>query len=408
LASATYGLTPYDEFPVHQAPLPFSHIPSTDYNWDDGYYWGAFNPQEKVFLAVGMRVNPNTDMVGGYALLNEDGRQVTVRFNRCWRRDFNLQIGPFRYEVLEPLKKLHLVLDRNDSGVAFDLVWEGVCPAFVENRHVAVTRGRHTTDQTRYSQPGAAQGTINSRSRTYDVRRETWSGARDHSWGLYAERPPLGPVQSLLPPRPRSEPGRAMRFWTCFRADPYSGFFHFHETADGAPCETGDVFGGGFAGHLNRGFSGELVVLSSIERDFEYRPDTRILQRASIKLTDQAGRRWDMVFDTAAPPWVVQTMGYMPGSWKDGGTFHTYHGSEELAFEWDEFDFSKQPFRYTPYRVQGDAARDTYGLGLDYEKLQGVEYLAAVTLKAPDGSVQHGAAQVEHFINGRYSPYGFE
>lgn len=32
-------LTPYDEFPVHQAPYTFSHIPSTDYNWDDGYWF---------------------------------------------------------------------------------------------------------------------------------------------------------------------------------------------------------------------------------------------------------------------------------------------------------------------------------------------------------------------------------
>ena len=34
-------LTPYDEFPVHQASRPFSYIPSTDYNWDDGYYFGV-------------------------------------------------------------------------------------------------------------------------------------------------------------------------------------------------------------------------------------------------------------------------------------------------------------------------------------------------------------------------------
>jgi hypothetical protein len=185
-----------------------------------------------------------------------------------------------------------------------------------------------------------------------------------------------------------------MRFWTCFRADPYGGFFHFHETADGEPCETGDVFGGAFGGHLNRGFDESPVVLKSVDRHFEYRPDTRILDRAAIKLTDEAGRVWDMEFKTAAPPWVVQTMGYMPGSWKDGGTFHTYHGSEELAFEWDDFDFSVQPFRYKPYRVQGEAAKDTFGLGLDYNKpIQGLEYLAAVTLKAPDGSIHRGAAR---------------
>ena len=46
-------LSPYDEYPVHQTPYPVSYIPSTDYNWDEGYYFAAFNPDEKVFLATG-------------------------------------------------------------------------------------------------------------------------------------------------------------------------------------------------------------------------------------------------------------------------------------------------------------------------------------------------------------------
>jgi hypothetical protein len=272
-----------------------------------------------------------------------------------------------------------------------------------------MTRGRHTTNQSRYSQPGTALGTIGLRGRTWNVNPQTWSGARDHSWGLYAERPPLGPPAHLLPPKPRAASARAMRFWTCFRAADYGGFFHFHETAEGLPCETGDVFGGAFAGHLLHGWNEQPVALTSVERHFEYQPGSRILQRADLKLTDALARVWHMEFQSAAPPWVVQTMGYTPGSWKDGGTFHTYHGSEELALEFDEFDFSVQPFRYTPYEVRGAAASDNFGLGLDYDRpIHGIEYLAAVTLRPPDGSVHRGAAQVEHFINGRYAPYGFE
>ena len=50
-------LTPYDEFPVHQVPYPFSYVPSTDYNWDEGYWFGVFNPDEKVFMGIYMRIN---------------------------------------------------------------------------------------------------------------------------------------------------------------------------------------------------------------------------------------------------------------------------------------------------------------------------------------------------------------
>jgi len=142
-------LTPYDEFPVHQAPHPFSYIPSTDYNWDDGYWFGVFSPDDKVFLGTYMRVNPNSDMIGGCALINVAGRQFTVRFSRCWRQNFETEVGPYHMKIVEPLKKIRLVLDQNDSGFSFDILWEGTSPAFLEEHHVATNRGRRTTDPTR-------------------------------------------------------------------------------------------------------------------------------------------------------------------------------------------------------------------------------------------------------------------
>ena len=118
-------LTPYDEFPVHQSSRPFSEIPSTDYNWDDGYWFAIFNPEEKIFVGVGARVNPNTDMFGGYAFVNIAGIQRTVRFSRVWRPNFELSIGPLHIRFTEPLKKIQLTLEPNDSGIEFDFLCEG-------------------------------------------------------------------------------------------------------------------------------------------------------------------------------------------------------------------------------------------------------------------------------------------
>jgi hypothetical protein len=403
-------LTPYDEYPVHQSPHPFSYIPSTDYNWDDGYYFGCFNADQKVFLATGLRVNPNSDMVGGYALLNVAGQQFTVRFNRCWRRQFDTRVGPYRIEFLEPLRTIRLVLEPNDSGLSFDIVWEGTSPAFLEDHHVATNRGRRTTDQTRYSQPGKCRGWIQLREKRWEVTDDTWCGSRDHSWGLYTERPPLAPLPKWLPPRePAKGPQRALRFWTCFRTEPYSGFFHLHESSEGIQCKMDDVFGTPFGGRIYKGWADEEYELKSGRHELEFEPDTRIFKRGVIHLEDVKGGKWRLEFEKASPGWVVQTMGYHPGSWKDGGTFHTYHGSEELALEWDEFDFSKQPFEYKPYALTGDAAKDYFNIGLASEGLiHGPEYLGRVTTYAPDGSVSTGASQIEMFINGPYKPYGFK
>ncbi|WP_068071709.1 hypothetical protein [Novosphingobium lentum] len=401
-------LTPYDEFPVHQSPHAFSHIPSTDYSWDDGYYFGVMSPDDGVFLATGMRVNPNTDMVGGYALLNVRGQQLTVRFNRAWRPDFSLKVGSYEIIFVEPLKKIRLQLLPNDSGLEFDVLWEGTSAPYLEGHHYSENRGRRTTEQSRYSQPGVCSGHIRLRDSEWKVSPDRWTGTRDHSWGLYAARAPLAPDPVLLPPRNAPGPARALRFWTVFRTGEISGFYHFHETADGEQVKMNDVFGTPFEGRLFRGWADEEIELASGHHELRFQPGTRILAGATIHLTDTQGRPWRQEITAAAPPWVVQTMGYTAGSWTDGGTFHTYHGSETLALEWDEFDFSVQPFKFTPYAI-GDKARDDFNTGLDTnQKIHGLEYLGDITTIAPDGTTTRGAGQVELMINGRYAPYGFE
>lgn len=406
-------LSQYDEYPVHQASRPFAHIPSTDYSWDEGYYFGVFSADAQVYLLTGMRVNPNADMIGGYAIINIAGRQYSVRLSRCWRREIDTRIGPLSYRFVEPLKTIRLSLDDNDSALKFDLTWSGVAPAYEEDHHVAETRGRVTTDQTRYSQAGVASGWIEFEGQRFEVTPEHWAADRDHSWGLYADRRPLGGMNEWLPPRPVPQVQRALRFWTLFTVGEWSGFYHLHESASGAQLKMNDVFGAPFEGSLFQGWDGPALKLASARHELRFLPGTRILSGATIHLVDEQNRPWQQRFEVASPPWVVQTMGYTPGSWKDGGTMHTYHGSEELAIEWDDFDFAQQPFDYAPYQPRhggGASAKEiseNFGLGTG-TKCQGLEYLTRIELVDPQGKVHRGQGHVECFINGRFDPYGFQ
>jgi hypothetical protein len=182
-----------------------------------------------------------------------------------------------------------------------------------------------------------------------------------------------------------------------------------HEDAEGVQRKLDDVFGTPFGGNFSRGWGTEPIELAGASHRIEFQPGTRMLKSAVVTLTDVHGRIWTQEIEAAAPPWVIQTMGYTPGSWKDGGSFHSYHGSETLATEWDEFDFSQQPFDYTPYGTSGKDEPDTMRTGLSYkDKIHGVEYLIRVRTTAPDGNVTTGAGQLELFINGPFKPYGFE
>src|SRR5271155_1459061 len=165
-----------------------------------------------------------------------------------------------------------------------------------------------------------------------------------------------------------------------------------HEDADGRQVKMNDCFGIPFGGRLFTGWSDPPIQLAAGRHEIEFEPGTRIMKRARIFLTDAQGREWRQEIEVPTPPWAVQNMGYTPGSWKDGGTFFTYHGSEDLAIEWDELDFSKQPFKWKPYGMSGAEARDNFGFGYDLEKeIYGVEYLGDITTIGPDGTRGRGS-----------------
>jgi hypothetical protein len=385
-------LSAYDELPIHQIPHPVSVVANTDPGFDDGYYFGVFSPTEETFCFMGIRINPNTDLVGGYVAFNRAGVQRTVRFSRTWRELADTQVGPFRIEFVEPFKQIRLTLAENDSGLALDVTWRGSAPAYEEAHHWAVNRGRPTTDQTRYSQPGTVEGWISVDGSRTAVTPDTWYGSRDHSWGLYHQRAPLAPNPKWLPPYQPGGIPRAMRFWTIFGAGELSGFYGFHETADGRQVKMNDTFGTPFEGAFHFGWH-ETVELVGVRHELTFLDDKKIISHAKIVLIDSDGGEWLQELTPVGMPWVAETMGYDKGSWKDGGSMRTYHGIG-VTLEWDEFDFTKQPFTHTMYD------------GTVLENLVGREYLAEIVTTSPDGRSWTGAGQIEFFLDGPFPRYG--
>jgi hypothetical protein len=386
-------LTPYDEFPVHQSSRPFSHVPSTDFSWDDGYFFGAYSADEGVFLFTGLRVSPNSDVVGAYAGINVRGRQYTVRVSRRWRPDFSTSVGPLSVEFVRPMEQIRLTFAENDSALQFELEWDALAPPYLESHHHATSHGRQTTDQSRYVQCGAPRGWISFEGERYAVG-EGWYGSRDHSWGLYDGRKPLGDPSDWLPPADPDPNPRALRFWMPFQTPDHVGFYHFHEASDGSRLGLNDVFGTPFEGWIDR--RGDRVELVDVSHDLRFLPDTRALSTGRLEVVDRDGGRWVQEVELASPPWFPLTIGYLPGSWSDGGTIATYHASEgDVCLEWDDFDHAAQPFTH---RFHG---------GFEVPGMHGAEHLVRVTSTAPDGTTSIGLAQIELFIQGAYAPYGF-
>ena len=195
--------------------------------------WGAMSPRLGIYLLTGFRITPNADVIGGHAGFNRRGVTRTLRFSREWRREIDTAVGPFQLQFTRPMEEMHLVLGKNPSGMEWDLRWLAEAPAHLSSHHLATNRGRRTTDQSRYNQVGRVEGWAEIDGRRITLDAADWLGIRDHSWGIYEGRPPLGGHTRWLPPAEIPAARRALRFSFFFATDEFSGYFHLHEDEEG-------------------------------------------------------------------------------------------------------------------------------------------------------------------------------
>src|SRR5262245_55113467 len=145
-----------------------TQVPSTDFSWNEGYFFGVFNAESGIFFFAGLRVNPNTDMIGAYAGINDRGRQTTVRFSRRWRELPDTRIGAYSLSFPKPMEVVRLALEENDSPLTFDVNWIGVGAPYGEPRSQIFSHGRPYTDMSRYSQLGTGEGWVQLGDQRYE------------------------------------------------------------------------------------------------------------------------------------------------------------------------------------------------------------------------------------------------
>lgn len=177
---------PLDEYPIHQAPLSLDHVASTDRNFYDRSYFNAHDRTGDIFLVTGMGIYPNLGTIDAYATIRRGDQQWSVRCGDALdgHDRLNPSVGAYRCEIIEPLKRLRLVCDLDEHGLAFDLTWNGLFDAVEEQHHIMRTGARAILDACRFAQVGTWEGTIRLEGEEIPVDPATWIGTRDRSWGI--------------------------------------------------------------------------------------------------------------------------------------------------------------------------------------------------------------------------------
>ena len=117
---------PMDEFPLHQVPLSFAQVGTSDRNFYDRSYFNAHDRTGELFLITGYGVYPNLGVKDAYATLRVGDTSYTVRASDALDGDRLTQsVGFYRSEVLDPLSTIRLTCDGDEHGLGFDLTWRG-------------------------------------------------------------------------------------------------------------------------------------------------------------------------------------------------------------------------------------------------------------------------------------------
>jgi hypothetical protein len=231
MAGSIGPLVAADEFFSHQIVETHASVLHSDHSWTEKVCGMACARDGSLSINFGFGKYVNRNVVDGYGGASRGVEQWTVRASRALSADPDrVDVGPLRYEVIEPLRRVRVKLEANDvQPLAYDLLLEGSVPCIVEEREDrrTLTGYRRSADQIRYHQTGVARGWIELQGRRIDVTRETWVMTRDHSWGL---RPAVGTPPTDLQPDPvDAHPPRVLAVWNPLlftRPDGRSYAFH--------------------------------------------------------------------------------------------------------------------------------------------------------------------------------------
>ncbi|MXP20006.1 hypothetical protein GIY30_01315 [Gordonia sp. HNM0687] len=309
-----------DEYPFHQIAESFAGAATGDPSWNDGHYFGITDHDGRVSLTASIRLYPNNDVIDGFVCLRHRDKQYNVRVSRRLRPDIDtLRVGPLGMEIAEPMKSVRLFLEPNERGIELDLL----CTTTVTpvRSPVETTRidGRLVSERTTYEVTGSVAGWVRVADERIELRDDTASFFRNHSWGMHPGRG--GPRTYAAPGQSkRRTPG--VRQWVLFRTPGSGGHFFL------------DPSGRRASGRGVLMYPDRLVDVTEVESAPEFHDGGRRLSGGSFTLTAADGAV--TTYKVTDLGWVYCQGGGYFGGWDDGLGQGVFRGDSYAEGEvWD-------------------------------------------------------------------------
>ena len=283
-------ITKYDERLCHQIHSTFDHVAESDLRWTERTVVVASDISGKLNFMTGLARYANRNIMDAYGMVTVDNKTAhIVRVSRELRPEpADPIVGPYSYEVVEPLKRVRTVLAENGYGLSFYVEAEGAFHPYEEVPRFIRSRGRVRHHDRRYYQMGRPSGWLKVDGKTYEVDKEGWRFLRDHSWGTRGGAG--GGVLAEPHAQPEEVPPGSLYCMGIFNFDKYLVNFAVVEDWEGKRSYyDGRVF---YPYGSER--EGEVLTLVSVEHDFQFRSDIRVIKSGRVILTAVDGSKREL------------------------------------------------------------------------------------------------------------------
>ncbi len=185
-----------DDYPIHQTSEPLAHPATSDANFYDRTWFNGYSADASRYFGAGLAVYPHRGIIDcAFSTVEADGRQHCFFGSALAPQErTDTTVGPFRLEIIEPLRQARLILDDNETGLACDMTFSARTSALQEARQILWHGTQRTMDATRFAQFGCWQGTVSTPDGDFTIDEQNWHGTKDRSWGVrrVGERVQLG------------------------------------------------------------------------------------------------------------------------------------------------------------------------------------------------------------------------
>lgn len=305
-------LNRFDDYPIHQTPEPIAHPASSDRNVYDRTWFNGYTADGSAYFGIGIAIYPHRRVMDcAFSVVQRDGRQHCFYGSRLAPLErTDMQVGPFRLEVIEPMRRARVVLDDNSTGIACDLTFSARTSGIQEARQILTDGQRKIMDATRFAQFGCWDGTISHPDG--DITVSNWLGTKDRSWGIRG----VGEPEAAGAP----SQGRGFFFlWTPVHWDDHITHTMFFDDMDGGAIVREGIVAPKFASEAD--IPEQLVDVdhhtATVNHRIRYEKGTRHMEYAEVDLVELDGSMRTLAFEPLIR-FQMKGLGYGHPVWKQG------------------------------------------------------------------------------------------